>query len=174
MKILWNPSPLGVCRVPRKTLVKDINRKYPTFTIAFLGSLWVANTSHCMYQVPELSPRMDIFSLGCLIAELFTNGQVIFDLPRLLDYSNGKFSPDSTLELISDKEIQSLVRHMINVSPQHRHSASKYLDLCRGKVLPECFYSYLHHFLASFSASVDPPHLRIRQLHRDIDQVPAV
>ena len=34
---------------------------------------------------------MDIFSLGCLLAELFLDGTKLFDLPKLQSYKNGKY-----------------------------------------------------------------------------------
>ncbi len=32
------------------------------------------------------SPRQDIFSLGCVIAEVFCDGKALFDLSQLLAY----------------------------------------------------------------------------------------
>ena len=34
----------------------------------------------------QLTPAMDIFSLGCVIFELMTDGKALFDLPTLLQY----------------------------------------------------------------------------------------
>lgn len=145
---------------------------------AIFSFFFNASRRNVCYIAPErfsdidnvLQHRMDIFSLGCVIIELFSGGQIPFDLPRLLDYSTEKYSPDSIFDLIDNKEIVTLARGMISLHPAKRYSAAKYLDLCRVKLFPDCFYSYLYHFIATFTNCTDPPHIKIRQLHRDMDQ----
>ncbi|EMP31558.1 Phosphoinositide 3-kinase regulatory subunit 4 [Chelonia mydas] len=56
----------------------------------------------------ELKRAMDIFSAGCVIAELFTEGVPLFDLSQLLAYRNGLFSPDQVLNKIEDRSIREL------------------------------------------------------------------
>jgi len=47
-------------------------------------------------QTP-VTPAMDIFSIGCVIAELFTEGAPLFNLSQLLDYRVGEYSPKEHL-----------------------------------------------------------------------------
>lgn len=52
---------------------------------------------------------MDIFSAGCVIAELFTEGVPLFDLSQLLAYRNGQFFPEQVLSKIEDCSIRELM-----------------------------------------------------------------
>lgn len=52
---------------------------------------------------------MDIFSLGCVMAELFMEGTPPFTLAQLLQYRNGDYSLDAYLSQIEDDHIR--VRH---------------------------------------------------------------
>ena len=40
-----------------------------------------------------LMPQMDVFSAGCVIAEVLNDGVPIFDLETLREYQNNKYSP---------------------------------------------------------------------------------
>ncbi|KAJ2879349.1 Serine/threonine-protein kinase [Coemansia aciculifera] len=79
-----------------------------------------------------LQPSMDIFSVGCVIAELFLDGNPLFSLSRLLQYRSKQadisISADSLVSGIADKEIAALVQHMIQLDAEARLSASEYLD----------------------------------------------
>ena len=44
--------------------------------------------------------RMDVFSLGCVIAELMLDGTSLFTFEQLLDYRRGRFSPQDKLDRI--------------------------------------------------------------------------
>jgi phosphoinositide-3-kinase regulatory subunit 4 len=70
---------------------------------------------------------MDIFSLGCVIAELFLEGQPIFTSPQLLSYRKGEYDPTPFIERIQDKGVQRLVKAMIQLDPNLRDSADYYL-----------------------------------------------
>lgn len=49
---------------------------------------------------------MDVFSLGCVIAELFMEGTPPFTLAQLLQYRNGDYSLDAYLTQIEDDDIR--------------------------------------------------------------------
>jgi phosphoinositide-3-kinase regulatory subunit 4 len=49
---------------------------------------------------------MDVFSLGCTIAELFLEGNSLFSLSQLLKYRIGEFDPGSEIEKIKDENIR--------------------------------------------------------------------
>ena len=99
-----------------------------------------------------LKPTMDIFSVGCCIAELFTDGQTLFERSQLLAYRDGDTSHrDQVLKKIKDEDIKDLVTKMIAVDPSSRLLAKEYLDDERGKVFPENFYTFLQQYISMFS-----------------------
>ncbi|EPS40234.1 hypothetical protein H072_5960 [Dactylellina haptotyla CBS 200.50] len=102
----------------------------------------------------KITDAMDIFSLGCVIAELFLEGTTLFNLSTLFKYKRGQYDPVIThLVKIEDPEIRSLVTHMINVDPTKRLSADGYLRKWQQKAFPDYFYSFLHQYM---NTVVDP------------------
>ncbi|KAI9810014.1 MAG: Serine/threonine-protein kinase [Phylliscum demangeonii] len=90
---------------------------------------------------------MDIFSAGCVIAELFLETST-FSLSQLYKYRKGEFDPEKGhLSRIEDRDIRELVMHMIQIEPESRYSADEYLNFWRRKAFPEYFYSFLHHYM---------------------------
>jgi phosphoinositide-3-kinase regulatory subunit 4 len=83
---------------------------------------------------------MDIFSAGCVIAELFLDGEPLFDLGRLLGYRRGDSAAISyvrdALLRISDPAIRGMVSSMISVDPMQRLSARDYLVRCSSEEKP--------------------------------------
>ncbi|KAK9471858.1 uncharacterized protein V1510DRAFT_426608 [Dipodascopsis tothii] len=99
----------------------------------------------------SLTGAMDIFSLGCVIAELFLEGSPIFTLSQLFDYRRGKLAPD--LSKIDDAEIRALVHHMISLDPAERLTATGYLDRFRNRAFPDYFYSSVHEYIQDITES---------------------
>ncbi|KAI9373379.1 hypothetical protein BJX61DRAFT_503129 [Aspergillus egyptiacus] len=91
---------------------------------------------------------MDIFSAGCVIAELFLEAP-IFTLSQIYKYRKGEYSPQhSQLAKIEDPEIRALILHMIQLDPESRYSAEEYLSFWKIKAFPEYFYSFLHQYMS--------------------------
>ncbi|KAJ5559158.1 hypothetical protein N7535_008978 [Penicillium sp. DV-2018c] len=102
---------------------------------------------------------MDIFSAGCVIAELFLESP-IFNLSQMYKYRKGEYSPEhSQLAKIDDPDIRELILHMIQLEPESRYSADEYLNFWKGKAFPEYFYSFLHQYM---SLMTDPSSGRTR------------
>lgn len=99
----------------------------------------------------DLKRAMDIFSAGCVIAELFTEGVPLFDLSQLLAYRKGDFSPEQVLNKIEDCSIRNLVSQMIQREPEKRNDAEDYLKQQRGNAFPEIFYTFLQPYMAQFA-----------------------
>lgn len=90
---------------------------------------------------------MDVFSVGCVIAELFLESPV-FSLSQLYKYRKGEFDPAfSFLDKIQDRDVRDLVGHMIQLDPESRYAADEYLNFWRRKAFPEYFYSFLHQYM---------------------------
>lgn len=75
---------------------------------------------------------MDIFSAGCVIAEIFSDGEPLFDLPRLQSYRRGGLDLREELsKRIEDPKIEALVANMLAREPAERPSASNCIrDWC--------------------------------------------
>ncbi|CAN8230088.1 unnamed protein product [Cochlearia groenlandica] len=95
-------------------------------------------------QDAPLKPSMDIFAVGCVIAELFLEGQPLFELSQLLAYRRGQHDPSQHLEKISDPGIRKMIVHMIQLEPESRLSAESYLQDYAGVVFPNYFSPFLH------------------------------
>lgn len=79
-------------------------------------------------QSPGLQPSMDVFALGCVIAELFLESSPTFMLSQLLSYKRGEYDPAAALQPIECPKIRSLVLNMIQPNPADRLSAREYLE----------------------------------------------
>ncbi|CAH1773990.1 unnamed protein product [Owenia fusiformis] len=120
----------------------------------------------------DLTPSMDIFSAGCAIIELFTDGTAPFDLAQLLSYRSGEYSPWKILEKIEDSNIRELARHMIQKDPNHRLSAEEYLIQQRGKAFPDTFYTFLKLYIQRFASTpIMSPDARIMRVKKDLDLI---
>ncbi len=90
---------------------------------------------------------MDVFSAGCVVAELFLESP-IFSLSQLYRYRRGEYDPAiSHLTRIPDRDLRDMIAHMIQLDPQKRYSAEQYLEFWRKKVFPDYFYSFLHQYM---------------------------
>ncbi|KYQ92802.1 putative protein serine/threonine kinase [Tieghemostelium lacteum] len=95
----------------------------------------------------ELTDKMDIFSLGCVIAEIFLEGIPIFDFSQLLSYIKGEYSPEPVIRRIPDPHIQSLILSMIQKEPEQRHSPEKYLQNWKNRAFP-AYFDFAHQFIS--------------------------
>mmetsp|Transcript_13539 Transcript_13539/g.25509 ORF Transcript_13539/g.25509 Transcript_13539/m.25509 type:complete len:1228 (+) Transcript_13539:17-3700(+) len=89
----------------------------------------------------ELQPSMDIFSLGCVVAEILLGGEVLFTHPQLLSFRKGEHSPDATLAKIDPElaDAQQLIKEMIQIDPARRESIDYYCEAWEARVFPQCF-----------------------------------
>ncbi|XP_070582447.1 phosphoinositide 3-kinase regulatory subunit 4 isoform X3 [Erythrolamprus reginae] len=130
----------------------------------------LVNSNQCSRG--ELRRAMDIFSAGCVIAELFTEGVPLFDLSQLLAYRNGLFSPEKVFSKIEDRSIRELVIQMIQCEPEKRLAAEDYLKQQRNNAFPEIFYTFLQPYMAQFAketfVSADE---RILIIRKDLDNI---
>ena len=91
-----------------------------------------------------VTEAMDVFSAGCCIAEIFLEGEALFDLPQLLSYREGVYDPVPYLQSkVADADIRDLIVHMIQLNPAQRFSAKAYLREWTPRSFPSSF-PYLH------------------------------
>lgn len=132
----------------------------------------------------KMREYMDVFSAGCVIAELFIEGAP-FTLSQLFKYRRGDFSLEHTqLSKIDDPDVRELIMHMVQVDPNDRYTAQQYLDLWRRRTFPEYFYSFLHQYMSLMTdpslgrsqvnletANHGEPDDKIDRIYQDFDKV---
>lgn len=117
----------------------------------------------------DLLPSMDVFSLGCAITELFTEGHAPFDFSQLLAYRSGEYSSWKVLEKIDDDNIRELVRSMMQKDPSQRQSIGEYLEQQRNKAFPEYFYTFLEGYGTGFATvPIRTPDEKVERLKKDL------
>ncbi|KAI9919994.1 hypothetical protein PsorP6_016035 [Peronosclerospora sorghi] len=100
-------------------------------------------------QEGNLLESMDIFSAGCVIAELFLGGKPLFDLPSLLKYRTGNSEPlRQQLKKVGDPRLEEMLLHMLQLDPNARLSASGYL--AKYTSVNGLFPTYFDNFLFKF------------------------
>lgn len=127
--------------------------------------------------IPRLSPEADIFSLGCVIAELYSDGLPIFTLPQMFKYKKSEYSPN--LDVIEDPNIKKMVESMISLVPKDRLTVSEYLLRFRDSVFPSYFYTFLYPYMKDLStyspnketSDFQKCNYRIDRVYKDFDKV---
>ncbi|KAI0058381.1 ARM repeat-containing protein [Artomyces pyxidatus] len=99
----------------------------------------------------KVTEPMDVFSAGCVVAELFREGAPLFTLSQLFKYREGELSVDGLLSNIDDGGVRELIKDMIALDPVARPAFDALLHNARGTVFPEVFYSFLHGYVASIN-----------------------
>jgi len=97
----------------------------------------------------KFSQAGDIFALGCVLAEIFLDGETLFDLPQLKQYKEGEYSPMSLLKDIENEDIRNIIVDMIQIDPTMRKTAEEYLLILVSKVMPSSFMNFSYYFMAS-------------------------
>ncbi|XP_068243849.1 phosphoinositide 3-kinase regulatory subunit 4 isoform X3 [Palaemon carinicauda] len=117
-------------------------------------------------------PAMDVFSAGCCLAELFTEGNAPFDLTQLLAYRAGDYYPSKVLDKIDEPRVRALIEHMIQREPENRKSVAEYLEEERGQMFPLYFYSFLWPFLKQFAVTpIMSPDDKIKVIKKSMSDI---
>ncbi|XP_030370687.1 phosphoinositide 3-kinase regulatory subunit 4 [Scaptodrosophila lebanonensis] len=164
----FDTSRRRTCYIAPERFVKSLSSEddgnvsmVPNDSIIRLAPTYTGNT---------LLPAMDIFSAGCALLELWTEGTAPFELSQLLAYRSGERElVEKHLQGIENERLRNLLASMIDVNSMNRKSAEDYLDQERGKLFPEYFYSFLQLYLQMFSSMpIMTPDDKIQHLHKDI------
>lgn len=146
----------------------------------FVKGVATENRENLLSDTPlhsgNLLPEMDIFSAGCALLELWTEGTgtAPFEFSQLLLYRNGGNDlVNRHLNSIEDENLRNLLASMLSVNPKERKSAEIYLDMERGRLFPEYFYSFLQSYIPIQFSSIPivPCDDKIMRLYGDITQM---
>ncbi len=111
---------------------------------------------------------MDVFSAGCVIAELWLDGEPVFTLSGMFKYRSGEMGLAALFDKIQDEGVrvsafafqisrayncafQSLLTSMTLLDPAARPTFDSVLQSSRGTLFPESFYSFLHNYISSIN-----------------------
>jgi len=135
----------------------------------------------------KLTPEMDVFSLGCVLIELFLNGERAMDLGDLMEYKRqvGKELPQSLkqkLDKIESSKMRAACKHMLTLDPSARLSPTEYLERLSSSStkkknnnkssggeeskthlapVPPCFKTALYPFMLRLRTQILSPDARI-------------
>lgn len=123
-------------------------------------------------SINHLTPQMDLFSTGCVLAELFsedTPNSSIFDLGQILMFKKQQHDPTKFLEEgISDSRIRRLILNLTDLDPNKRNSASYHLE----QLVPSLFPAYFHTLYDYFARLIpESPDSKILILEKDLGRI---
>lgn len=121
---------------------------------------FTSSTSDEVFE--ELNWAMDMFSVGCAIAEIFLEGP-IFTLSQIFKYKTREYSPTHFhINKIEDPEVRAMISNMIDLDPEKRYSAEQHLSFYKSKIFPEYFYNFLHDYVQDLTEPASgEPHLTL-------------
>ncbi|CEH12303.1 Protein kinase containing WD40 repeats [Ceraceosorus bombacis] len=106
-----------------------------------------AVTEVSLERFTGVTEQMDVFSMGCVLAELWRDGSPTFTLTQLFKYREKQYDVEQALSEVQDADIRTLIHCMIQLSPSSRGSFDDALRRARGNALPEIFYSFMGPYL---------------------------
>ncbi len=132
-------------------------------------------------RIGQLTEAMDIFSLGCIIAEVFLDGEPLMDLPDVLQYrscttatSRGDNRPSvlQKLDKVDDVVIRKLILHMLSRDPCERKTAQEYLTrmVDNEMLFPSYFEDFLYPLMAKLQTSTTTPDERLELICANYDK----
>ncbi|WFD30617.1 non-specific serine/threonine protein kinase [Malassezia sp. CBS 17886] len=94
----------------------------------------------------RITETMDVFSLGCVLAELWRDGAPLFTLSQLFRYRAGLLDISGTLAEIPHDGMRALIARMLAPEADARPSFRELLEE-ESCVFPDAFSAFLHLYL---------------------------
>jgi len=94
--------------------------------------------------LPNLQ-KMDVFSLGCVIAEIMLDGTSLFKYEQLMAYRKGQYSPQEKMDRIKDDKVRKIIYDMIQKDPAQRKDITEVLKEWSTEVCPSSFTGVLYY-----------------------------
>ncbi|CAO1635914.1 unnamed protein product [Parajaminaea phylloscopi] len=95
----------------------------------------------------KVTEAMDVFALGCVIAELWRDGTPTFTLSQLFKYREGQLDISPALDEIADAHVRKMVHSMLALDAKKRLTFSQYLADAQQGCFPRSFSAFLHPYL---------------------------
>lgn len=166
----FDNSARRVCYIAPERFYNSKQTSPPTQTIDNNGSFTGKD---------RLTLKMDLFSLGCAIAEFYADGEPTFTLSQIFKYIKGNYH--LSLSNISNKYVKEMVFQLISLNPDDRVNPEILLHQYRDKLFPGFFYDFLYDFMTELNSNdsfivKDLQHLTINDLkickiYNDFDKI---
>lgn len=104
----------------------------------------------------RITEAMDVFSLGCVLAELWRDGTPLFTLSQLFRYRKGELDLSTMLEEIQHVGIRGLVQRMLHLDPSQRPSLHDILYQESKDIFPSSLSGFLHRYLVDLQRPAQP------------------
>lgn len=139
----YYPSSLRRCNLAPEKLISRSSKE----------SASVQRTHENIKEISEETliqlKKMDIFSLGCIIAEIMLDGAYLFTYEQLLAYKKGKHTVDKLLDRIRDENIRNLITDMIQIDPNNRPDVQGVLKIWANQLAPPSFSQFIYYLNSS-------------------------
>lgn len=110
--------------------------------------------------------------MGCVIAELYFDGEPLFDLTTLLKFRNKELNPEVLLEKrIEDIEVKKLILSMIDLDPSKRLSATTYLTKFSDTLFPKYFQKLYDFLKVILSPKYNSPDSRMYYIQENQNEI---
>ncbi|WFD19762.1 non-specific serine/threonine protein kinase [Malassezia caprae] len=121
----------------------------------------------------RITEAMDVFSLGCVLAELWRDGAPLFTLSQLFRYRRGNLDLDGILSEIQHAGIRNLVRRMVHLDPAQRPRLDDILNQEQRDLFPPFFSSFFHLYMVDLERATqlqkrDAVRSEAKNLERDM------
>eukprot|EP00127_Corallochytrium_limacisporum_P003996 Clim_evm45s156 gene=Clim_evmTU45s156 len=116
-------------------------------------------------------PGMDMFSVGCVIAEIFSRGSFAFGLSDLLSYANGDISDSVFTTRIEEPVIARLVQGLVARDPVKRLTATQALQQFRDIVFPGVMDDFLYDYLMDLNTNANVADAKIAVIYADYEKI---
>uniref|UniRef100_A0A914ZQI7 non-specific serine/threonine protein kinase n=2 Tax=Parascaris univalens TaxID=6257 RepID=A0A914ZQI7_PARUN len=115
----------------------------------------------------DLTHAMDVFSLGCILVELFTDGQCPFSHEQLIKFKHAsdagaQFIIQSIQEQLP-KEMRRMVGLMLSRNPAKRPRASQLLQKYAPSLFPPIFEHFLYNYMNAFRPKCLQPSVSVEE-----------
>lgn len=118
VKLLY-PHILERCYLPPEMFDKGLRELNPE----------IPNLSDMDTDYLEITQKMDIFSVGCILSQIYTDGKAIMDYKDLLSFKDGTFNPYEKIDsMIKDENLASTIKKMMALNPDERGTIKCHLE----------------------------------------------
>lgn len=127
------------------------------------------NAEDIEVKLSEKRAKMDVFSMGCVIAELWLEqDRRLFEYGSMLRYKDGSDEPLNILQNIQEPGIRQLVADMVHRDPEKRRPAISYLRQWTGTLFPS-YFETLHEAISKILTA--PPNERVRRISLSLEDL---